>query len=83
MNQDNAPMTVDPAEYAALTTLMIALLATTYKQFEAFGHGRGDAWIDTVSSASHAAIMRSGASPGRSCPLAWISTPSGKRQFST
>ena len=64
MTQEGPVITIDLAEYAAVTSLLRALIASTAAQHEMLGLGSGQAWINTISAACQTAILSADISAG-------------------
>lgn len=62
MSQEDPVITIDLTEYAAVTVLLRALVASTAAQHEMLGLGSGQAWIDGISAACQTAVLGAGIS---------------------
>jgi hypothetical protein len=56
MSQEAPVIVVDPTEYAAVATLLRAVIATMAEQQEMSRPGGGQAWINLISEACQGAI---------------------------
>jgi hypothetical protein len=57
MSQEAPEITIDLTEYAAVTVLLRAVIASTAAQHEMLGLGTGQAWINGISAACQTAVL--------------------------
>jgi hypothetical protein len=57
MSQEAPVITIDLAEYAAVTTLLRAVIASTAAEHEMLRPGGGEAWINIISATCQIAVL--------------------------